>query len=161
MDGDPVTGEPSPFEKSDNDSAPNMPYTAIFTRVFPEYLAMGMTYKQFWREPSILAKYYRDAFEIRRRQEEWARWRQGAYVFDALLCAAPVMRAAFGKGKVEPGKYPDSPWPLTEKEMREQEEAREKERYERYIANMNAASERELKRRAEEAKRKEATEDGG
>ena len=156
MDGDPVTGEPS--------DKPEKPLTLaeVFTAVWPQYLAMGMTYDEFWRGPARLVKDDRDAQEIKNKREEWARWRQGAYFYDALLRVAPVMRASFGGGKVEPGKYPEEPWPLTEKEARERAEAKEKENYERYIAQMNAASEREMKRRQAEAeKEKEAGENGG
>jgi hypothetical protein len=155
VDGDPVTGELS------QDLIPKT-LTEVFLRVFPQYLAMGMSYDEFWRGPASLVKAYREAEELRRQQEEWARWRQGAYFYDALLRVAPVMRASFGGGKVEPGRYPDEPWPLTEKEARERAEAREKENYERYIAQMELASARELKRRAEaeEAARKEVSEHG-
>lgn len=71
------------------------------------------------------------------------------------------MRAALSKTKVEPGKYPDEPYPLTEKELREREERRERENYERYIAKMEADSERELKRRAEAKKLQEVSENVG
>jgi hypothetical protein len=54
---------------------------------------------------------------------------------------------------MKPGHYPDEPWPITEAEARELEERREKENYERYLAKMNADSERELKRRREAAKK--------
>ena len=160
MDGDPVTGEPK--EDKRTVVSEDTTYTELFMRVFPDYLAMGMTYEQFWFGKPYLARDYRKAYESRRRLDEWGRWRMGAYIYNALLCVAPVMRAAFSKDKVEPGKYPDEPWPLTEKEARAKEEAREKENYERYIANMRAASDRELKRRAEaeEEKNKEASDDG-
>ena len=154
MDGDPVTGELS------QDQIPKT-LTEVFLRVFPQYLAMGMSYDEFWRGPAHLAKAYREAEELRRKQEEWARWRQGAYIYDALLRVAPVMRASFGSGRAEPGKYPDEPWPLTEKEARERAEAREKENYERYIERMELASARELKRRAAETAKKEVSENGG
>lgn len=129
--------------------------------VFPYYLAMGMSYHEFWRESPSLVRAYRKAYEIRQRNEEWARHRQGAYIYNALLCVAPVMRAALSKTKVEPGKYPDEPYPLTEKELREREERRERENYERYIAKMEADSERELKRRAEAKKLQEVSENVG
>lgn len=156
MDGDPVTGELS------QDQIPKT-FTEVFLRMFPQYLALGMSYDEFWRGPASLVKAYREAEELRRHQEEWARWRQGAYFYDALLRVAPVMRASFGGGKVEPGRYPDEPWPLTEKEARERAEAREKENYERYIERMELASARELKRRAEaeETAKKEVSEHGG
>lgn len=122
-------------------------------------MVMGMTYDQFWNSNTKIHKAYREAYEARQRTDEWSRWRQGLYIYDALLCVAPVMRAAFSKSKVEPGKYPEEPWPISEKEVREREVAAEKDTFERLLANMNATSERELKRRAEEAE-KEARSDG-
>ena len=156
MDGDPVTGEPSGQNESGGDrEVTATSYTELFDMVFPSYMAMGMSYEEFWRGPSILARYYRKAYEIRRKDEEWGRWRQGAYIYDALLRVAPVMRAAFGKGKVEPGKYPEEPWPLTQKEADEREQRRELENTKRFIAQLEAESERNLK------KMKEASENGG
>jgi hypothetical protein len=121
-------------------------------------MAMGMSYEQYWQGPPWLARAYREAFEIKRKQEEWARWRQGAYVFNAIMCAAPVIKPFVKDAK--PGNYPDEPWPITEAEAREQEERREKENYERYLAKMNADSERELKRRREAAKKQEVNGNG-
>jgi hypothetical protein len=121
-------------------------------------MAMGMSYEQYWQGPPWLARAYREAFEIKRKQEEWARWRQGAYVFNAIMCAAPVIKPFVKDAK--PGNYPDEPWPITEAEALEQEERREKENYERYLAKMNADSERELKRRREAAKKQEVNGNG-
>lgn len=156
MDGEPVTGEPSEQnEGGGNGEVAAASYTELFDLVFPNYMAMGMSYEEFWRGPSILARYYRKTYEIRRKEEEWQRWRQGAYFYDALLRVAPVMRAAFGKGKVEPGKYPEEPWPLTQKEADEREQKRELENTKRFIARLEAESERNLR------KMKEASENGG
>lgn len=150
MDGDPVTGEPSA----------NLTLTDVFVKLCPQYMAMGMSYDEFWNGPTILVKYYREAFEIKKRNEEWGRWRAGAYFYDALLRVSPILRA-FGKGKVEPGKYPEEPWPLTQKEADERQAAIEKKQYESYIANMRANSDREKQRRAELAKDKEVNAGGG
>lgn len=127
MDGEPV-GNPSASDETDGDGggkpAAALPktYTAIFRELWPQYLMMGMSHAEYWLGEASLARDYREAFEMRQKREEWARWRQGAYFYDALLKVAPVMRAAFGSGKVEPGKYPNEPWPLTEKEAKEMEE---------------------------------------
>lgn len=156
MDGDPITGEPS----KENEPADQMTLGEIFTRLCPQYMAIGMSYDDFWHRNTSYHKAFREAHELRLKSEEWARWRQGAYIYDALLRVAPVMRAAFSNNRVEPGKYPSEPWPLTEKEAREREERRELENYRRFIAQMEASSKRELKRR-EEAAKKEAIENGG
>lgn len=152
MDGDPVTGEPS-------QAAEDTSLAAMLTKLCPAYMVMGMSYDQFWHCNTKVHKAYREAFNIKKRNDEWGRWRHVAYIYDTLLRVSPVFRSNT-KGRPEPGKYPEEPWPLTDKEYEEMEERHEKERYERYLAKMNAASERELKRRAEETKRKEASEDG-
>lgn len=156
MDGDHLTtGEPS---QHSIDAPPSL--GDMFTQICPQYMVMGMTYDEFWHRPTTMHKAIRETWEIRRKNDEWARWRSGLYFYDALMCAAPVIRPNFGKGKVEPGKYPDEPWPLTDKEAREREEAHAQERFMRYLEQMNAESVMEKRRRADESVRKEAMEDG-
>lgn len=130
------------------ESEPSEPKTIaeIFTDLFPYYLAMGMTYDEYWRGCPSLVRAYRNAFEIKNKNEEWARWRQGQYIFTALLCAAPVLKPFVKEAK--PGEYPDRPLPLTEREAKEQEEARERENYEKVLARRRAESNKEKQRRA-------------
>jgi len=151
VDDYPVTGESSPIPEFSS-------LADMLTNICPAYMAMGMTYNQFWYSNTKVHKAYREAYEIKKKNDEWARWRHVAYIYDTLLRVSPVFRSNT-KGRPEPGKYPEEPWPLTEKEYEEAQERREKERYERYIAKMEADSARELKRRAKEA-REEASEDG-
>ena len=151
MDGESVTDEPSQSDREDkrggDEAVTATPFTDIFVQTFPSYMAIGMTYDEFWRGPAILVKYYREAYRIKRREEEWKRWRQGAYIYDAQLRVAPVMRASFGGGRVEPGKYPEEPWPLTEKEAREREEAMRIKRMEQFMAKLTAESKQETEKR--------------
>jgi len=158
VDGDPVKGEPSAIDIS------TTTYAEAFAKLCPRYMAMGMTYTEFWHSNTSVHYAYRKAYELRQAQTNWSLWMQGMYNFNALLCAAPVIRMTMGKGRVEPGKYPDEPYPLTAKEAREREERRERENYERYIARMNAMSEREMQRRKaaemEKSASEEATEHG-
>ena len=165
MDGNSVEEKPSQDQThsgggDDENSAPTS-YTELFMSVFPSYMVMGMTYEQFWHGPAWLAKAYRDAYEIKKRNEEWSRWRQGAYFYDALRRVAPVMRAAFGKGRVKAEKYPDLPWPLTEKEAIEREEAEKRQRFERFMAMLNKESEDTLKKQQEETDEAKVVSDNG
>ena len=128
----------------------------VFQRLCPAYMVMGMSHEQFWNSNTTAHKAYREAHEMRLRNEEWARWRQGAYVYDALLRVAPVMRAALSKGKVEPGKYPEEPWPLTQEEADEQQQRRERKNFEIFLAQMREESARNRRMRLEAEKRKEA-----
>lgn len=137
MDGEPVD---EPSERKSNgggaESSTRKPFTEAFMDVFPQYLAMGMTYDEFWHGHPSLVQSYRRAWVLKREQRNWELWMQGAYIYDALLRVAPVMRAAFGKGRVEPGKYPEQPYPLSEKEARDREEAKRKAAFERALARM-------------------------
>lgn len=126
--------------------------------MFPLYMTMGMSYEEYWQGPAWLAKAYRDAFEIRRKQEEWARWRQGAYVFNAILCAAPVIKPFVKDAK--PGNYPEEPWPLTEEEAREQQERAQRNAYQKMKEKLFSEAKAERERRKEAAKKQEVNGNG-
>ena len=146
MDGDDLESEPSEITLSE-----------FFIKMFPVYMAMGMSYDEYWNGPCWLARAYREAHQMKQRQEEWARWRQAAYIFDALLCASPMMKPFVKDAK--PGKFPEEPWPLTQKEADERQEAKDRENYKKALAQRRAASDAEKKRR-EEAKKQEVSENG-
>lgn len=111
-------------------------------------MLMGMSYDEFWNGPVWLAESYRKTYEMRKRNEEFARHRQGMYFMQALTVALQ----GFNKDKSQVVKYPDRPWPITEEEAQEREE----QNYRDYIARMRANSDRELQRR----KGMEAIKDG-
>ena len=94
--------------------------TDVFEEVFPYYLAIGMTYKQFWYDRPELVVAYRRADEIRRRRMNEELWLNGMYTADALNSTVGNM---FSKG--QKNRYPSEPRPIT---MSEIEERRERER---------------------------------
>ena len=134
------------------EAAPSLTITEFFIKMFPYYMEMGMSYREYWHGPAWLVKAYREAYEMRRKNEEWARHRQGAYFMQALSVALQ----GFSKDKTHKEKYPESPWPITQKEAIEQEQARERAGYEQALAQRRLAAQR----RAEELKQKEAGMDG-
>ena len=139
MDGEPVEGEPSK----------QLSISEFLIQMYPVYMNMGMSYEEYWHGPPWLARAYRQAHEMRMRQEEWARHRQGAYIFEALLCAAPVLKPFVKEAK--PGKYPEEPWPLTQKEADEQAARRERANYEKVLARRR----KQVQMRKEEAEKQE------
>lgn len=142
MDGDPVEGEPS---------QPDEPISLaeFFTEICPQYMALGMTYDEFWNSNTKVHKAYREAWKMKCSHRNYEMWLNGMYVYYALLCVAPVMRASFSKGKVEPGDYLDQPFPLTNKEAQERKEAKNRENFKRFLDRMQTESKQELQRRAE------------
>lgn len=86
-------------------------YYEQFEKIFPWYLSIGMTPKQFWDDDCQLARYYREA--ERHREDKFNRQAhlQGLYFFEALCDVAPILHAFAEKGtKVIP--YPDKPYEL-------------------------------------------------
>lgn len=132
----------------------------IFTKAFPYYLAMGMTYDEFWRGSPSLVRAYRQAHDLKRHERNYDLWLQGRYIFEALRCAPLLVGFPDKNYKPPAGSgYPDRPYPLTDKEAQEQAKQREEENFREYLRRMEAASEREMKRRKES--QKEAVKDGG
>lgn len=106
-------------------------YTEIFEEHFPYYLAVGMTYDQYWNDDVELVKYYRKADEFRKERANQEAWLQGAYFYEALCRVSPILRA-FSKAD-EPSPYPDRPYALTQKEQEEREKQKEEAEYKRSI----------------------------
>lgn len=86
---------------------------------FPAYLALGMTYEQFWFSEPNLVIAYREADKIRRRRKNEESWLAGIYVAHALEATVGNM---FSKGSK--AQYPSEPIPIT---VAEQEERKERE----------------------------------
>ena len=81
----------------------------MFEEAFPYYLALGMTYEQFWEQDSDLVKYYRKAQEIRFEEQNRLAWLQGMYVYEAIADIAPILHA-FAKKGTKARKYSEKPY---------------------------------------------------
>ena len=147
MDGDDLS-------ESEPSEPPSL--AEIFRQAFPYYLAMGMTYDEFWNGTPSLVRAYRKAHDMKLHEKNYELWMQGRYIFEALRCA-PLLVGFPEKGyKVPSGAgYPEQPYPLTEQEAQEREIQRENENTKRFIAQLEAESKRSL-----EKAKKEAVKDG-
>ena len=110
-------------------SEPPKTYTEIFEEVFPYYLAIGMSYEQFWYKEPKLVRAYRKADEIRRRKTNEEQWLAGMYTADALRATVGNM---FSKGSNY--KYPTEPRPITRSEIEARKEREQKEKIEKIKA---------------------------
>ena len=81
-----------------------------------------MTYEQFWEQDCELVKYYRKAAQIRQDLRNQDAWLQGAYFYEALIDAAPVLRA-FAKKGTKPTPYRESPYELFSRQDKKQQKA--------------------------------------
>lgn len=122
-----VSGSLSVTEGSESQKArsPFSTYTEQFYEVFPYYLSIGMTYDQFWNDDPMLAKYYRQADEMRNDRKNQELWLQGMYIYEALCDVAPIFQAMAKKGtKAKP--YSERPYAITEKQRKREEEEKER-----------------------------------
>lgn len=126
-----------------NSPAPSFSYTEVFEQHFPYYLAMGMTYEQFWYKDCKLVEYYRKADEIRAERKNQELWLQGMYIYDALCRVSPILHA-FAKNGTRPEDYPDKPYPISERKAEQERMEREKANrakaravFEAWAANLN------------------------
>lgn len=108
-------------------------FTNIFEEVFPYYLAVGMTYEQFWHDPPELVIAYRRADEIKKRRVNEELWLAGIYTAEALASTVGNM---FSKGSKY--QYPSEPKPITVSEAQERQEREQRARMEQIKARFTA-----------------------
>ena len=89
----------------------------IFDKAFPLYLAMGMTYDEFYRKDHTLVVAYRSAYKRKMEQKNQEMWLMGAYVYQAISRIAPLLIPFNQHPKPEP--YLDKPFPLFEESNNE------------------------------------------
>lgn len=94
-----------------------------FEKLCPIFMNFGMTYKEFWEEDPTMAKQYLDAFKMKQKNEirnkEWEIWKQGMYVYEALIDVSPILHA-FSKAK-KPLPYPERPYGLKDDDDEEKD----------------------------------------
>lgn len=116
----------------------------IFDDHFPYYLAMGMSYDQFWRDDPKLVKAYRKAHELR---QEWANqdaWLQGMYFYEAICDVSPVLHA-FAKSGTKPLPYPRKPFAFGGNEEQEAAQKRGKDFMTQFMIQFNKNRKKEVK----------------
>ena len=98
-------------------------FSEIFDECFPFYLAIGMTYAEYWEGDPSLPQYYRKAYKIKQEEINHNAWLQGLYVYDAISTA--LYNSLRGKGK-KAEKYAEKPYQF-QREKTEAEKAKEVE----------------------------------
>lgn len=112
------------------------------------YLAMGMTYDEYWHGRSELVIYYREAEKIKAERDNYKAWLQGAYVYEAICCAFPLYNPM--SNQHSPLPYTKSPYTYgnernTESEQEKNEYLVKKAKFENMMRQVNAKFERMAK----------------
>lgn len=120
----------------DKSSAP-FSYHKIFEEQCPFYMSIGMTYDEFWFGKPERAKYYRKAYELKKKQLNEQLWLQGMYFFEAMCDVAPVLVTMPKKdAKIQP--YSTEPYALTVKEQEERERRENERKQKKMLERFNA-----------------------
>lgn len=90
------------------------PYGDIFDELCPHYMAMGMTYQDYWDGESAMKKAVRKAFQIRTENEQKLadrnNWYMGQYLMQVLQCVPLLVGGLNVKRSTQLPKYPDKPY---------------------------------------------------
>ena len=100
-------------------------YTEIFEESFPFYLAIGMSYAEYWESDSTLARYYRKAYLIRQEEINNNAWLQGMYIYDAVSTALHNALRGMGKNKPPARDYAKQPYEFKNKAKTDAQKAKE------------------------------------
>ena len=107
----------------------------MFRKAFPAYLAMGMSYHEYWEMDSTLVIAYREAEEIKNEKRNQELWLQGMYIYEALCDVAPILRP-FGKKGTRANKYSEKPYVVSEKARKKEQKAKERKVYDTGLTRM-------------------------
>lgn len=114
-------------ELLEENPTPHKTNTEIFEECFPFYLAIGMSYAEYWEGDPILARYYRKAYQIKQDEINNNAWLQGMYIYDAVSTALHNALRGMGKNKPPAKDYAKQPYEFKNKVKTEAEKAKEVE----------------------------------
>lgn len=70
-----------------------MSMSEIFWEAYPAYLTMGMSSDEYWNGDARACRAYRRKREEELKLQDEMLWRQGAYIYQALICVAPYFNS--------------------------------------------------------------------
>lgn len=85
---------------------------------FPYYLALGMTYEQYWSSDPYLTVYYQKAKKMKFDYDNQMAWINGMYIYDAV--SAIVFNTWCRKEGEQCKNYTDKPYEFDEAKQEEE-----------------------------------------
>lgn len=119
-------------DKGEDKEASPLSYHEILDKLCPDYMAMGMSWNDYWEGDPDMIVAFRKAFRLREKRAAERRntelWLQGMYFYEALIDVSPLFRDLLKNPKAIP--YLKEPHPLdkAEKEMREKRDNEERDK---------------------------------
>ena len=109
-----------------------------FEDQFPFYLSIGMSSAEYWTGDPVLARYFREAYQLRMEQQDYNAWLQGMYYYEALSIA---LSNAFRKKGAPALSYAEQPYMQKQKKNKTEPDDDEPDKFEiwmnKLVANGN------------------------
>lgn len=106
------------IESDDNADASTNDYREIMNGWFPYYLAIGMTYEQYWHSDPYLTVYYQKAKKMKFDYDNQMAWINGLYIYDAV--SAIVFNTWCRKDGEQCRNYASKPYEFDEAKQEEE-----------------------------------------
>ena len=121
----------SPINKSEsreNSQYLHLRYGEQFETLCGYYMSIGMSYYDYWDGDSCMTKYYRKMDQYNKERKNYELWLQGAYFYEAILDASPILNSFSKKNK--PFPYRSAPISVTRDKDKYQTEQEKHKRIE-------------------------------
>lgn len=128
-----------------------MSYHEICDNLCPDYMAMGMTWDEYWYGDPWMVQAVRKAHQLKQKQKNFELWLQGMYIYEALLDVSPVYHDFAKNPKPQP--YASEPYALDENERETREKKEQEELDKQNQATIRAWAERVNRLKAEKEKK--------
>lgn len=106
-----IEGHSSVFSKS---KAKSISYTDCFNELCPIFMSYGMSYNDFWYGDITMTTFYLKAHNLELKEKDAEFWKQGMYIYEAILDCSPILHP-FSKAK-KPLPYPEKPYSIQQEE---------------------------------------------
>lgn len=127
------------LDDQSSDSADQVFLTDTLNAMCPVYMAMGMSYDDYWNGDPYMAKYYREAHKQRVKNENSMLYLQAQYFYEVMGCMASLYDPFGKRRKAE--KFRDRPYDLFPEDVEATREREERERYESMRERLKAFAE--------------------
>ncbi len=87
-------------------------FAELADELCPQYMSIGVPYNEYWHGDYTQLACYHKAFELQRERVNYDAWLQGAYIYDALCMASPILHAFAKKGS-KPIPYHKAPYGIS------------------------------------------------
>ncbi len=102
-------------------------------KMFPYYLAIGMTAEEYWYGDPLLCRAYHEAFDMKMDIQNQLMWTQGFYVHNAVSAS---ISQAFNKKASDRMKYMEEPIDRHPERTRAERERKQREALANYLNSL-------------------------